>query len=67
MKDTSKLIKELRKQGFTAVRSKGSQHWKIYNSEGRLVCSMASTPSDHRSLLNSIAHLKRAGFVHRNR
>ncbi|MFE3202207.1 type II toxin-antitoxin system HicA family toxin [Embleya sp. NPDC059237] len=60
-KDIKKLIKALEAQGFTVVRTKGN-HYKVYKG-GRLITTLPFTPSDHRSILNCIAVLRRAGFV----
>jgi predicted RNA binding protein YcfA (HicA-like mRNA interferase family) len=60
MSDTRKLIKALEDQGFEVVRSKGNHY--VVKLDGRRVATLASTPSDSRSLRNGIAALRRAGF-----
>lgn len=55
------LFRALDAQGFTYRRT-GTGHWQVRNPDGRVVTVMASTPSDHRSMRNSLADLRRAGF-----
>lgn len=59
--DLRKVLKALEDQGFVVTRSRNS-HWLIHTAEGRMVGVLAGTASDSRSLKNSIAVLKRAGF-----
>lgn len=59
--DTRKLLKGIAAQGFGVTRT-GKGHWLI-TSEGRRVALLAGTPSDRRSLNNTIAQLRRAGLV----
>ncbi|MCW2700580.1 MAG: Uncharacterized protein JWQ45_2115 [Blastococcus sp.] len=59
-KDIRKLWKELTNQGFT-VRATRRGHLLVQR-EGVVVAGLAGTPSDYRSLKNSIAQLRRAGF-----
>ncbi|MEV4454441.1 type II toxin-antitoxin system HicA family toxin [Microbispora sp. NPDC049633] len=62
-KEVKNLVKELEAQGFEVTRAKGN-HLKVY-LDGKLITAMASTPSDIRSLANSIAFLRRNGFVYK--
>lgn len=55
------LIKDLRRQG---VEVQVKAHVKCY-LEGRHVYTMAKTPSDHRSVKNSVSDLRRMGLLPR--
>lgn len=60
-KDTKKLLDALEAQGFT-VRETRNNHVTVY--KGHIwVTTFASTPSDARGATNSLAALRRAGFV----
>ena len=59
-KDLRKLTKALEDQGFS-VRVSKRGHILVFNAEG-LVATFSGTPSDWRSLKNSMAALRRAGF-----
>jgi len=59
-KDLRKVIKALEDQGFD-VRKNARNHYEV-RKNGRKVATFASTPSDWRGWLNSIADAKRAGF-----
>lgn len=59
--DLRKVLKALEDQGFLLTRSSRG-HWLIDTPDGRRVAVLAGTPSDHRSLKNAIARLRRAGF-----
>jgi hypothetical protein len=61
-KGLRKLLKALDDQDFTAERTK-RQHWLIRDQQGRAVTTIAGTPSCPRSSDNSLARLRRAGFV----
>lgn len=61
-KEREKLLKELLRQGFTYTRT-SKQHYMVRSSEGTLITTLSGTASDHRALRNSIAQLRRAGFV----
>lgn len=61
-KDIRKLCKELNNQGFE-IRTTRRGHLLI-EREGIVVAGLAGTPSDHRSVKNSIAQLRRAGFTY---
>lgn len=55
------LHKKLEQLGCT-VRRAGSGHWKVYQ-EGRMVLVLPSSASDHRSIRNAQALLKRLGIA----
>ncbi len=59
-KDLRKVLKELERQGFTVTTLK-SGHIEV-RKDGQRVTTFAGTASDHRSMRNSIAYAKRAGF-----
>lgn len=55
------LVRKLEDQGFTVEKLRNN-HWRVKDGSGRFVTIMPSTPSDHRSMKNCVAVLKRAGF-----
>lgn len=59
-KELRKIVKALEDQGFEVTTTK-RQHIQV-RKDGHLIVTMSGTPSDHRSLLNGLARLKRAGF-----
>jgi hypothetical protein len=59
-KDIRKLCKELSRQGFD-IRATRRGHLLVERG-GVVVAGLAGTPSDHRSIKNSLAQLRRAGF-----
>ena len=61
-KDTRKVLDEAERQGFTVrITSKG--HALVRDADGRPVTTFSGTASDRRSLVNSLARLRRAGFT----
>lgn len=60
-KELDRIIDALEDQGFEARPTKNG-HWVVYR-EGRRIATLAGTPSDGRSWLNSLAPLKREGFI----
>ena len=60
-KDIAKILKALQDQGFE-VKMGGRGHWKIYGDDG-LIITLPATPSDDRGVRNTIAILRRAGFI----
>lgn len=60
MKEVIALIKQLERKGYTVKRSR-SNHWKVYAPDGRMVSSMAVTPTDTRALFNMRKFLRRNG------
>lgn len=59
-KELRKIQKELEAQGFTTrVTAKG--HLQVFRN-GTKVATFSGTPSDVRSLRNSLADARRAGF-----
>ncbi|MGW1976668.1 hypothetical protein [Streptomyces sp. NPDC001889] len=59
-KEVRQMVKALEQQDFT-VRQTKNNHYQVFKS-GQFVTVLPGTPSDHRSLKNSMAYLKRAGF-----
>lgn len=59
-KEIKSLVNTLTKQGWS-VEQGGSGHYKAKNPEGSTMVTMPATPSDPRSVANTIADLKRAG------
>jgi len=59
-KDLKKIAKALEAQGFTTEETKRG-HLMVFR-DGRLVATFSGTPSDWRSMKNSLADAKRAGF-----
>jgi len=59
-KELKKVVKALEAQGFE-VRVTRRQHLVVLRN-GRIVATFAGTASDWRSMRNSIADARRAGF-----
>lgn len=59
-KEVAELVEAVRKAGGSAELN-GSGHWKVRDASGHAVGSIPATPSDHRSLKNSQADLRRHG------
>ena len=57
------LIQFLKKNKYTVTPNSGRRfrHYIVRNPEGRVIATLAKTASDHRTLLNSLADLRRAG------
>jgi hypothetical protein len=53
-----KLVKRIEAAGLTVVLSKNG-HWKVFQG-GMLVGTLAGSASDHRSIRNSLADIRRA-------
>lgn len=61
-KTTNAILNALDAQGFT-YRKTGSGHYQVRDPEGFVIAIMAATPSDYRSIKNTLSDLRRAGFV----
>ncbi|MFI8085899.1 hypothetical protein ACIF6L_34555 [Kitasatospora sp. NPDC086009] len=59
-KDLRALVKKLTVQGFEVEATKNG-HLTV-RQDGRRVATLPGSPSDHRSMANCLAVLKRAGF-----
>lgn len=64
-KEVSKLLRDLEAQGFSVKRTKRG-HYQV-TKDSVYFTTVPGTPSDWRSLANSVAALRRAGFVHKGR
>ena len=56
-----RLLQACEDQGLS-VRRTSRGHWMVRDAAGRVVTTIAGTPSDHRAWRNGLAHLKRAGL-----
>lgn len=65
-KDIGQLVKALEAQGFTVEHTKGN-HLRVRNPAGAVVATMPGTSVHGRGMLNTIATLRRAGYVHKGR
>lgn len=60
-RDMQELMHRVRRTpGYTVEISKGG-HWKVRNMNGHLLVTAPSTPSDWRSIRNTVKHLKAVG------
>lgn len=59
-KDAKQFARRLRKLGLRVELTRGSLHYQV-SRDGRRVTTFPSSPSDHRSLLNARAALRRGG------
>jgi hypothetical protein len=60
-KEWKKVIKEAHRQGWRCVLLK-SGHWRLYAPDGENIVHAGGTPSDRRSLDNTISEMRRYGF-----
>ncbi|AXN53362.1 HicA-like toxin [Mycobacterium phage Thonko] len=60
-KDTRELVSRIVAAGGT-VEHKRSGHIAVY-LDGRFVGQIASSPSDHRTVLNQVSRLRRNGLA----
>lgn len=60
-KEVREIVEEARRQGWRVEEGKRG-HVKLFAPDGRTIVTLPSTPSDHRSLKNSIAEMRWAGF-----
>lgn len=67
-KELKPLLKELKRQGFEVVLTTKGSHYKVTHPDhpGKMV-TLASSPSDHRAIKNSLSYLRAIGFVWRGR
>lgn len=61
-KDWDTLAKKLRKLGCTIQLRPGGTHRQVFHN-GELVATLQQSRSGHRSYLNTIARLRRAGIT----
>lgn len=60
-KEIKVLIKDLTRQGFEVRLTRRGHH--MVSKDGGAITTFPGTPSDWRSLRNSLAALRRAGFI----
>lgn len=60
-KEVRKLITSLESQGWRIERLK-SGHFRAYAPDGVGIVHLPGTPSDHRSLKNTVAQLRHHGY-----
>jgi len=60
-KDIRRLLRALEDDGYT-WRLSSNGHPIVYAPTGERVTTLPGTPSDHRSMKNALAPLKRRGF-----
>jgi hypothetical protein len=59
--DYRRILAHLRLHGYTAELGRRRNHYRVRDTEGRLIASFPGTPSDWRSYLNTISSLRQAG------
>ena len=62
MNDIKKVEKALLAQGFE-IRTASNGYHRYFDPSGNYVTDYPKTPSSQRRLLNTLAALKRAGFL----
>jgi hypothetical protein len=65
-KDIEHIIRMARRQGWRVEKAK-SGHWMLYSPDGSAIVVASATPSSHRSVEQTIAKLRRCGFVWKGR
>lgn len=60
-KELKKVVKEARRQGWE-IRERKTNHLVWLSPDGEGMVHSASSPSDPRSIPNTLAQLKRAGL-----
>lgn len=63
-KEVRELVEEAKRQGWRC-EGLASGHWKCLAPDGVGIVWIAGTPSDHRWKRNTVAQMKRHGFVPR--
>lgn len=64
-KEAKQLRRKLKKaygKQLSIVATSGGHYAVIRKSDGRQICCIPKSPSDHRSLLNNKSELRKAGF-----
>jgi predicted RNA binding protein YcfA (HicA-like mRNA interferase family) len=59
-RDIKKLVQRAERQGFRLQAGKG--HYMLFAPDGVSIVTVAKTPSDHCTIPNTIADLRRCGF-----
>lgn len=60
-KEIRKLLKSLEAQGWRVEQLK-SGHYRAYAPDGVGIVHIPGTPSDHRSIRNTLAQLRQHGY-----
>lgn len=60
-KETKEIVREAERQGWRVETTKKG-HIRFYAPDGVHVVHAGGTPSDHRSIANLLAQLRRYGF-----
>jgi hypothetical protein len=60
-REARELVAEATRQGWR-VKDSGA-HYRLYSPYGVTIVAVAKTPSDHRWRDNSLAKLRRGGFI----
>ena len=55
------IIKEVRRRGYTVEKARNG-HWNVRRPNGTFVTQLPSTPSDWRTVKNTVRSLRRAGI-----
>lgn len=58
--DTKKLVEKAARQGWR-VDDRGSR-WLLFSPDGVTIVTIHKTPSDHRTIANTVAQLRKGGF-----
>lgn len=61
--DLRRLLRQVADLGFEVEQGNRSPHWKVRDNDGKLLVVLSSTASDHRSIKNARAQLRRAGVA----
>jgi predicted RNA binding protein YcfA (HicA-like mRNA interferase family) len=65
-KDIEQVVRAAWRQGWRVEKTKGG-HWKLYSPNGLDIVIASGTPRSHRSVEETIAELRRNGFVWKGR
>lgn len=61
-KELDAMVEAAWAAGWWAERKKGKSHVKCYSPDGKRMVTVASTPSDHRTIPNTRSAFRRAGL-----
>jgi len=65
-KDIEQVVRAARRQGWRVEKTRNG-HWKLYAPNGRDIVVAAGTPRGRSSVDDTIAKLRRYGFVWKGR
>ncbi len=60
-REMTQLARRLERMGYV-VRKGRNGHWKVAGADGKVFIGFPATPGDHRSILNTLAQLRRSGI-----